>query len=244
ASSVSIILVRPQMGENIGAAARAMLNFGFADLRIVSPRDGWPNARAVDTASGAFDQMPPPRVFDDLPGALADLHHVYATTARPRDLVKPVLTPEGVLEDSTSRLENSQRIGIVFGPERTGLENDDLALCNTLVTIPANPDFSSLNLGQCVLLMVSTLGRLAFDQSATPLDHGDSGAVTHDKLEEFLIRLEGELDSAGFFKAQGLKPTMIRNIRAIFTRADLSDQEVRTLHGIVSALIGKKKAAD
>ena len=241
AKKPSIILVRPQMGENIGSAARAMANFGFTDLRLVSPRDGWPNQRAVDMASGAFEHMAEPQVFEDLADASADLHHLYATTARKRDLVKPVYTPDAAVMD---RLEKTGKVGFVFGPERTGLENDDLALCHSLITIPTNPDFSSLNLGQSVLLMVYAFMQATHDQEARALPHGDSFPVAQEDLIGFYERLEGELEDGGFFKAADLKPTMIRNIRAIFSRAELTDQEVRTLHGVVSALLGKKKAAD
>ncbi len=239
--SVSIILVRPQMGENIGAAARAMVNFGYSDLRLVAPRDGWPNARAIDMGSGAFDKIPAPLVFESLQDAAADLHILYATTARPRDMVKPVFTPGGAAKDAHKRVNEGQKIGLVFGPERTGLENEELMVCQSIISIPTNPEFPSLNLAQSVLLSVSALGLRERDEAQAVLAHGDSAPVTQDKLEEFLVRLEDELQSGGFFKSEGLKPTMIKNIRAIYTRADLSDQEVKTLHGIVSALIGQKK---
>lgn len=233
----SIILVRPQMGENIGAAARAMLNFGLKDLRLVAPRDGWPNDRAVDTASGALDHFQP-EIFETLQDAVKDLHVLYATTARSRDMVKPVFTPNAAANDTLSRVD--QKVGFVFGPERTGLENDDLMLCQNLITIPTNPDFSSLNLGQSVLLIAAALHHAQDTSPPSALSHGDSIPVTQDKLEEFFARLEDELEKGRFFKARDLKPTMIRNIRNIFTRSDLSDQEVKTLHGIISALIGNK----
>ena len=236
----SIILVRPQMGENIGAAARAMANFGFTDLRLVAPRDGWPNDRAVDMASGAFEHMPEPQVFEDLAAASADLHHLYATTARRRDLVKPVYTPDAAVADG---LAKAGRVGFVFGPERTGLENDDLSLCHSLITIPTSPDFSSLNLGQSVLLMAYAHMQATHNQAPRALPQGDSFPATHEDLVGFYSRLEDALDDSGFFKAANLKPTMIRNIRAIFSRAELTDQEVRTLHGVVSALIGKKSSS-
>ena len=225
------------MGENIGAAARAMANFGLEDLRLVSPRDGWPNARAIDMASGAFEHMPQPQVFEGLKDAIADLHFTYATTARRRDLMKPVFTPGAAAKDVYNRAE--QQIGFVFGPERTGLTNDDLSLCSAAITIPTNPDFSSLNLAQSVLLMAYEWHKGLDDTPERTSDMGDSFPVEQDKLDEFLIRLEGELNTAGFFKDAGLKPTMKRNIRNIFTRSELTDQEVRTLHGIISSLIRK-----
>lgn len=231
----AIILVRPQMGENIGAAARAMLNFGLTDLRLVAPRDGWPNARAVEMSSGALDIMPAPQVYDTLSKAISDLHHVYATTARRRDVVKPVFTPDSAITESGKKAGKS---GFVFGPERTGLENDDIALCDALINIPTNPEFSSINLGQSVLLLAYTYGQANIDAPAMELPQGDSFPVTQEKFDEFFVRLENALDDGGFFKSEGLKPTMIRNIRAIFSRAGLTDQEVRTLHGVLSALVG------
>ncbi|MGH1398170.1 MAG: RNA methyltransferase [Alphaproteobacteria bacterium] len=241
AKTPAIILVRPQMGENIGAAARAMGNFGFRDLRLVAPRDGWPNDAADGMAAGAFAHMDTVRVFDSLAEASADLHHLYATTARRRDLVKPVFTPNGAVEDM---MENVQkRAAFVFGPERTGLENDEVSLCHSLITIPTNPAFSSLNLGQSVLLMVAAYGQAASDAPARALPRGDSFPVAQADLIGFYERLEGALEEGRFFQSTHLKPTMIRNIRAIFSRADMSDQEVRTLHGIVSTLLRTKKAA-
>lgn len=228
------------MGENIGAAARAMLNFGLTDLRLVAPRDGWPNARAESMSAGAFEIMPQPRVFESLAEAAADLHHLYATTARRRDLVKPVFTPLAAMQDIGDK---DGHAGFVFGPERTGLENDDIAQCHSIINIPTNPDFSSLNLGQSVLLVAATFGQTFIDAPSRDLPHGDSFPVEHAQLEALMVRLESELEAGGFFQTQDLRPTMVRNIRAVFTRADLTDQETRTLHGVISTLIGKKKAA-
>ena len=239
-NSPVIVLVAPQMGENIGAAARAMLNFGLHDLRIVNPRDGWPNQAAIDMAAGALEIMPAPPVFTTLAEALADCHFVYGTTVRKRGMVKPVFTARGAVADAHERTVQKQKTAFVFGPERTGLDNDEIALCHAIVTVPVNPDFSSLNLAQSVLLVAYEWLSL---QDSTPdkmIDAGDRFPVTHEKLEEFLTRLEAALDTGGFFRAGDLKPTMLRNIRSMFTRADLTDQEVRTLHGMVSALSGKK----
>ena len=237
--SPAIILTNPQMGENIGAAARAMLNFGLTDLRLVNPRDGWPNQRAVDMSSGALELMPPVQVFQTLAEAIADLQVVYATTARPRDMVKPVFTPRSAAEDATGR---NEKFGFVFGAERTGLTNDEISLCQHIIQIPANPEFSSLNLGQAVLLVAHELFQARDDTLGRVIELGDSPAASQGDFENFFGRLEDELDQGGFFTAEGLRPTMIRNIRNIFTRAELSEQEVNTLQGIVSALIGKKTA--
>lgn len=237
--SPAVILVSPQMGENIGAAARAMLNFGLTDLRLVNPRDGWPNQAAIDMSSGALEKMPPVTVFSSLAEAAADCNYVYGTTARKRDMVKKVFTPRGAVNDAAGRA--GQKTAFVFGPERTGLENDDIALCHAVITVPSNPDFWSLNLGQTVLLM-SYEWMITKDQTKPQTLHtGDSIPAPHDKLDKFLARLEEELEAGQFFNARELKPTMIRNIRSMFMRAELTEQEVRTFHGIVSALNGKKE---
>lgn len=230
----SIILSHPQMGENIGAAARAMLNFGLSDLRLVSPRDGWPNLRATDMSSGALERMPPVQVFETLNDAVADLQVVYATTARGRDMVKPVFTPRSAAEETCARPDI--KTGFVFGAERTGLTNDEISVCHNIIHIPTNPEFSSLNLGQAALLVAHELYQAQDNTSDQVFDHGDSVPVERAEFDNFFQRLQGELEHAGFFKSEGLKPTMIRNIRNIFSRIQLSDQEAKTLHGILSAL--------
>ena len=235
----AVILVRPQMGENIGAAARAMFNFGLTDLRLVNPRDGWPSAQAQAMSSGALDKMPPVQVFDTLPAAIADLHYVLATTARPRDMVKPVFSPESAAQESLSRAQAGQNIGLVFGAERAGLSNDEVAACQGIITIPANPDFSSLNLGQSVLL-ITYEWMLAAQQALPSSPVSTPDPAQQKEVEDFLTRLESELERTRFFRTPEVKPFTIRNIRNIFTRADITVQELRTLHGIVSALRGNK----
>ena len=237
-----IILSHPQLGENIGGAARAILNFGVDELRLVAPRDGWPSTRAAEMSAGALEKMPPVQVFDTLPEALADLNFVLATTARPRDMVKSVFTPESAAAEIRTREGQAQKTALLFGRERTGLENDEIALCQGIITIPTNPEFWSLNLAQSVLLTCHEYFKAGDKTPEHQFSHGDSFPVEQGKLEEFLTRLESELEAGGFFKSPDLKPTMQRNIRAMLTRADLSDQEVKTLHGVVSALVGKKKA--
>ncbi|MCB1784252.1 MAG: RNA methyltransferase [Alphaproteobacteria bacterium] len=241
----AVILVHPQMGENIGAAARAMLNFGLTDLRLVAPRDGWPSAQAEAMSSGALEKMPPVQVFDTFPEAIADLHYVLATTARPRDMVKPVLTPSEAAIEGQKRAQGGQRTGFAFGAERSGLFNEDIAACHSIITVPTNPDFSSLNLGQSVLLVAYEwfkAGLALSDDGAfpAPAAKNDNFPAEQGEIEGFLSRLEDELDAMRFFRAPELKPITARNIRNIFTRADITDQELRTLHGIVSALKGNK----
>jgi tRNA/rRNA methyltransferase len=236
-SKPTIILVKPQMGENIGAAARAMLNFGLTDLRLVSPRDGWPSESAEAMSAGALDKMPPVQVFDSVAEAIADCHHVYATTARPRDMVKPAMPAREAANDMHARAAKEQKTAILFGGERAGLENDDVAHAHTIITLPTNPDFSSLNLGQAVMLCVYEW----FQVTPPALSQNEDPLATQKDFEDLMNRLEEELDKGGFFPAPDMKPTTVRNVRNLFTRIEMTDQEVRTFHGMVSALIGKKK---
>lgn len=232
----AIILCNPQMGENIGAAARAMQNFGLNDLRLVNPRDGWPNEKAITMASGAFDSMPHPTVFNTLEDAIADLHFTFATTARTRDMVKPCFTPETAA--ATTYKKKNQNIGILFGAERSGLLNEEIALAQAIITIPTHPNFSSLNLGQSVLLMAYEWSK--HSPKIKSADEQEQTPATQKNLNAFLQRLESDLDNRRFFREENLKPTMVKNIQNIFTRNNLTEQEVRTLQGILSALRGNK----
>lgn len=229
------------MGENIGAAARAMLNCGLTDLRIVNPRDGWPNERADAMSSGALERMPPVQVFNSTAEAVADLQCVYATTARPRDMVKPVFTARGAADDIKAR--GTQKTGYLFGPERAGLSNDDVALAHAIVTIPMNPDFSSLNLGQGVLLCAYEWFQ-AMDGTPALIKPDEDAVAPHGELNELFDRLERELADGGFFRTQELRPNVMRNLKNMLVRMDMTSQEARTFHGIITTLTGKKKAAE
>jgi tRNA/rRNA methyltransferase len=235
-----VILVNPQMGENIGATARAMLNCGLVSLRIVNPRDGWPNDRAAAMAAGALDMMPPVEVFTSTADAIADLHHVYATTARPRDMVKNVMTARAAATDMRAREQSGQRIGLLFGAERSGLGNDDVAISGTVITIPLNPGFSSLNLGQAVLLVAHEWMSANDTTPPCQLINNDSFPATQDSMTNLYQRLEDELEQNGFFRSPDMKPTVLRNLHSMLTRADMTDQEVKTFHGIITALLGRR----
>jgi len=241
--SPAIILVNPQMGENIGAAARAMLNFGLTDLRLVNPRDGWPSASATANAAGALEKMPPVPVYTKTATALEECHYIYATTARRRGMIKPVFTPSTATEDMHERRAAGQNIAVLFGAERSGLDNDDIALSHAIITVPVNPDFSSLNLGQSVLLLAYEWHRQK-EQAPVPQaireESEKNTPVSHAHLLELFERLETELEAHHFFRTGGHKPIMIRNLRNLLTRAEMTDQEARTFHGIISALTGKK----
>jgi tRNA/rRNA methyltransferase len=238
-SAPAIVLVRPQLAENIGATARAMLNFGLTDLRMVAPRPGWPHAAAYRAAAGADAVLDRAALYDSSAEAVADLSLVYAATARLRDMVKPVSTPRAAARELRQAAGSGARVGILFGPERTGLDNDDVVLAARILHVPANPDFSSLNLAQAVLVVGWEWWAAGAEAMVRPL-RGPRPAerpASQEELFEFLVRLEDELQRKGFFEVPEKRPSMERNIRNVFTRADLTQQEVRTLHGVVTALL-------
>ncbi len=232
----TVILVKPQLGENIGAAARAMYNFGLTDLRLVAPRDGWPNEKAVAMASGADVVIENARVFETTEAALEDLHHVYATTARDRHMVKPVMTAQGTARDIRSRRDDGQKVGILFGGERAGLDNDDVALADTVVTIPVNPAFASLNLGQAVLLVAYEWFKHKDETPDEVLELHRTVPATRAELLAFFDHLERALDDAGFLFPPEKRPAMVRNLRNMWHRVALTHQDVQTLRGIIVAL--------
>ena len=237
-----VVLVDPQMGENIGTAARAMLNGGLDELRLVRPRDGWPNAKAHSSAVGAAPVVEGAQLFDTTAAAIADCRRVYATTARRRDMSKPVLTPRRAAAEMRAAIDRGERCAILFGAERRGLTNDDIALADVAIEAPLNPAFQSLNLAQAVLLVAYEwflTGSGAGAERTLVLGH--TRPATKDELQGFFDHLEVALDASGYFKVEAMRPANVRTIRNLFTRAELTDQEVRTLHGIVTALVGRRK---
>lgn len=225
----AILLVRPQLGENIGMAARAMLNCGLDELRLVAPRDGWPNRAAQAAAAGADAVIDSVRVFDTAAEAVADLQLVLATTARRRDVEKPVHGPR---EAARLLRDSGARTGILFGPERSGLDNDEAGLAASIIEAPLNPAFPSLNLAQAVFL-VAWEWRMA---GSPPVPPPPSELASAEAFEGFWRHLDGALDAAGYYREPKLKPTVQRNLRAVFARAGLTDQEVRTLRGVIARL--------
>ncbi len=230
-----IILNAPQLAENIGAVARVMANFGLSDLRLVNPRDGWPQERAWALASGAEWPLNAAKVTETVAEAIADLHLVFATTARPRELQLPVLTPRAAAAELHQASARGERIGLLFGGERAGLETADIALCQAVVTIPIDPRFRSLNLGQAVAINAyewrATLDDAPpaiFREHSPPAD----GAAMLGLFEHF----EAELDAAGFFHPPDKRPSMVQNLRSALGKGRLSQQEVRTFRGVVTAL--------
>ena len=235
------VLIRPQMGENIGAAARAMANFGLSQLRLVEPRDGWPNLKAAALASGAGRLLDEAQVFLSTAEAIADCTSVYATTARSRGLTNTVVTPEHAMRETVRKLGAGERVAFLFGPERAGLENDDIAMSGAIVSVPVNPDFPSLNLAQCALLMGYEWRRQAVDSPSECLDLARTIPATALDVEKLAERYEELLDKAGFFfpadKAEGMK-LVLRNL---WSRLPLTRADVQLLHGIIQQMVRWKE---
>ncbi|HEY1430682.1 MAG TPA: RNA methyltransferase [Stellaceae bacterium] len=237
----AIILVEPQLGENIGTAARAMMNCGLDDLRLVRPRDGWPSDKATAAASGADAVLAKARLFPDIPAAIADIVHVYAATARDRGMVRREVTPRHAAQEMRARLEAAEACGVLFGPERTGLLNDDVALADTVLTVPLNPGFSSLNLAQAVLIVGYEWFISGSGAAPETLRRGGSRPATKQELFNFFEHLEEELVRNGFLRNRESRPSMVRNLRSLFQRAQCTEQELRTLHGVLTAFAGPRR---
>lgn len=237
----AFILVNPQMGENIGAAARAMLNFGLDHMRIVGPRDGWPNEKAVAMASGAGRVLDHAMVVDTTEQATADLSYVFATTARPRGMVKTVMTPERAMEEARSLIAEGEKVGVLFGPERAGLETDDIVRANTIISVPVNPEFASLNLAQCVLLTGYEWRRLTVETPAEVTDTLRNKLAEGKEVDAFLNRLVSELDARGFFWPEHKARPMQENLENLIRRMSMTDGEIRSLFGVVKYLAEREK---
>ena len=233
----AIILVEPQMAENIGMVARAMANFGLAELRLVNPRDGWPNDRARATASRADHVIDAAKVFATLPEALADLNFVFATTARERDGFKPVRGPVEAGRALRARFLAGERTGILFGRERIGLENEEVGLADEIVTFPVNPAFASLNIAQAVLLMSYEWMKSGLDsETATAFSGPKTVPAPKEQLLGLFRHLEEALDMRGYFRPQAKTPKMVDNLRAVLTRPGFTEAEIKVLRGVVASL--------
>ena len=241
-NSPVVILVRPQLADNIGACARAMGNGGLFDLRLVAPRDGWPQHKAWRNSSGAHRILDEATVHATVADAVADLHHVLATCPRPRHIIKPVLTARGAAVELRAIAERGLRAGVLFGPERAGLDNDDMAHADTLVRYPLNPGFMSLNLAQAVMIMAYEWWMAQEDTPPREFMTNETQVATKGKLEGLLAHLTAELDESGFLRNLPKRPGMVRNIRHFFQRGEATEQELRTLHGIVTELsLGRRQ---
>ncbi len=236
APSPLMVLVRPQMGENIGAAARAMLNFGCARMRIVDPRDGWPNPKATAMSSGAYRVLDRAGLFEDVAAATADCDYVYATTARGRGLTKPVLTPERAMIEARAFAQAGKRVAVLFGPERAGLENEDVARANAIITVPVNPAFYSLNLAQCVLLVAYEYSRLGSETPPEVMAMAGTEFATGIERTKLGDHFEQRLEEAGFFFPPTKAANMRLNLRNMWARLALTRADVQSLHGMLRQL--------
>ncbi len=235
----TVVLVEPQLGENIGAAARAMANFGLTDLRLVRPRDGWPSKKARAAASGATGIVDDVRVFESAEDAIADLNFVFATTARSRDLPKEVIG----LRDGVAKLRESvatgQACGVLFGRERWGLTNEEIGLADAIVTFPVNPKFASLNIAQAVLLVSYEWLASGLDgalPTRTALPEIALTPASKEHLFGLIKHLEAALEPTNYFRSEDMKPTMVQNLRAVLQRAGFTRDEIDVLHGVIGAL--------
>ena len=237
----AFVLVRPQMGENIGAAARAMWNFGLDRMRVVSPRDGWPSARAVAMASGAGRLLDEAQLFYALPEALADCTYIIATTARQRDLTKPVFSPERAMQVAATRIARGEKVAVLFGPERAGLENEDIAIANAVINVPVNPEFSSLNLAQCVLLTGYEWRRATASAMPERVEMAGSDWAVQHEVAALAAHFEARLEEAGFFFPDHKAQSMKLNLRNMWSRMPLTQADIRILHGIMRQMVRWKE---
>jgi tRNA/rRNA methyltransferase len=240
----AFVLVRPQMGENIGAAARAMWNFGLNRMRIVDPRDGWPSESAVALASGAGRLLDNAQLTGTVAEAIADCQTVYATTARPRGMTKTVMTPEAAMADAAARIRQGERVAVLFGPERAGLENPDIAPASAIITVPVNPDFPSINLAQCVLLVAYEWRRAT--ETAEPLVEAMAGTewASAGEVEHLVRHYEERLDEAGYFFPESKADSMRVVFRNLFGRLRLTRADVQILHGIMRQMVRWKERGE
>jgi tRNA/rRNA methyltransferase len=243
----AIILVRPQLAVNIGMCARAMANFGLSDLRLVSPREGWPRTGAYRkgayaAAAGAVHLLESARLFDSVAAAVSDLNLVYATTARERGQGKAILPPSQAMTATAAALTKGEKRGVLFGPERTGLDNDDVALADVIITFPVDPAYASLNLAQAVLLVAYEHHRAARGEAAPYPVTERSPPARREQMLAFFNFFEDQLDKNGFFRPEGKRPVMSRNLRNMFHRMQMTEQDVRTFWGAMVRLVEGPRA--
>lgn len=235
----AIVLIEPQLGENIGAVARVMLNFGLSDLRLVAPRDGWPNEKAVAMASGAAPVVERARVASTTAQTLKSFQFVAAMTARPRESLTPVMTPEEAARAMKARIERGEACAMLLGPERTGLSNDDVARADVIVSIPVNPAFASLNLAQAACVFAYEWAK-ADGFTPPPSDLDIAAPATKAEFDGLMDHLFSELDRQRYFFPEEKRPIQQRKLRAALSRAGLTEGEVRTLRGVIKALVDRR----
>ena len=235
------VLVRPQMGENIGAAARAMWNFGLDRMRVVAPRDGWPNEKAVAMASGAGRLLDEAQLYESTRDAIEDCTFVLATTARSRDLTKPVYSPEQAMKVVRERVAKGEKVAVLFGPERAGLENEDIVQANGIITVPVNPEFPSLNLGQCVLLTGYEWRRQTTEIVGKTTEMAGAVWANQQEVAALADHYEDRMDEAGFFFPEHKADSMKLNLRNLWSRMPLTRADVQTLHGVLRQIVRWKE---
>ncbi|MBL8630127.1 MAG: RNA methyltransferase [Rhodospirillaceae bacterium] len=235
-NSPCVILMEPRLAENMGTTARAMRNCGLSELRLVNPQADWLGEKAIAASSGGAVVLENAKRFDTLEEAIADLQRIYATTARRREMVKAVFTAKGAGPDMVGHAEAGKKMGLLFGREKHGLTSDEIALCDAIIEIPMNPDYSSLNLAQAVLLVSYEWFQAGYDGPQSTMTYNRTEPATKDQVMDLFIHLERELVECGFLRDEDKKALMVINIRNMLQRAELTDQEVRTFHGIIKEL--------
>jgi len=238
------VLVRSQMGENIGGAARAMWNFGLDRMRLVDPRDGWPNQKAVAMASGAGRLLDDAGVFATTAEAVGDCDYVFATTARARGLTKPVVTPERAMEMAREKIVAGEKVAVLFGPERAGLENDDIARANAIINVPVNPEFASLNLAQCVLLTAYEWRRQGVEVAAERVELAGTDWASQVEMEKLAVHYEDRLEQAGFFFPETKAENMKLNLRNFWSRMPMTRADVQMPHGVMRQMVRWKERGE
>lgn len=228
------------MGENIGAVARAMNNFGLEELRIVAPRDGWPNPKATEMAAGAESIISNAKIYDNFANAMADIHTAYATTARPRDMNKRVTSVETAMKEISASLSPTIKIALVFGPERTGIENEEINLCDTIITIPTSEQNRSLNLAQSSVIIGYEWMKTSLESGVLSLEKNEPPAAKSDMFGLF-DQLEEYLDKSEYFRTTNKKPIMWQNLKNMLLRGKWSEQEVRSFRGMLRSLWERSK---
>ncbi len=237
----AVILVRPQLAENIGMCARAMMNFGLSEMRLVSPRDGWPKKGARQASSGASAVLDNARLFETTEEAVADLNYVFATTARERGQMKAIFAADEGAQKMQGLASEGGRSGILFGPERMGLSNDDIALADAIISFPVSPAFTSINLAQAVLLVGYEWWKLISGGKAPIAPKNSSPPATRDHMIAFFDYVEKELDTVSFFYPPEKRDLMVRNFRNIWHRLEMTEQDVQTMRGAMAALVGGRR---
>ena len=235
----AVVLIGTQLGENIGTTARAMLNFGLTDLRLVRPKCGWPNVKALKACSGATEVLNGVRIYDSTDAATADLRLVLATTARPRDLPKPVVTAAEAGRDLRAAMAAGHAAGVLFGPERTGLSNDDLIYADAVLTVPLNPSYSSLNLAQAVLLIAYEWFQAGAPDRPQPSTTQARRPATKGELQGLLDHVVGELDATNFFRTPDRRQSMLQSMKVVIQRANLREPDIHLLRGMIKALASR-----